>query len=89
MAIARRAMSMSEKIPPCLEKPEDSSKHIWSAWNRIARYIRANRITRTQLFQWMKALEGILSIKNISLLSSVNIEMGESKILTNHRELSV
>lgn len=61
MAIARRAMLMSERLPSCLEKPEDSSKHIWSAWNRIARYIRANRLTRTQLFQWMKALEGILS----------------------------
>ena len=89
MAIARRAMRMSESLPSCLEKPEDSSKHIWSAWNRIARYIRANRITRTQLFQWMKALEGILSNQEHLPSLSVNIEMGESKILTNHRELSV
>jgi IS605 OrfB family transposase len=89
MAIARRAMLMSEKLPPCLEKPEDSSKHIWSAWNRIARYIRAYSITRTQLFQWMKALEGILIIQEHKPSLPVNIEMGESKILTIHRELSV
>jgi hypothetical protein len=76
-------MKCSEKIPPCLEKPEDSSKHSWSVWNRISRYLRDNFITRTQLFQWMKALEGILTIQEHLPSLQVAIEMGESK---NHSQ---
>lgn len=83
MVIARRAMKCSEKIPPCLEKPEDSSKHSWSVWNRISRYLRDNFITRTQLFQWMKALEGILVNQEHLPSLPVAIEMGESK---NHNQ---
>jgi IS605 OrfB family transposase len=83
MVIARRAMKCSEKIPPCLLKPEDFDKHSWSAWNRISRYIRDNSITRTRLFQWMKALEGILIIQEHFPSLPVNMEMGESK---NHSQ---
>ena len=88
MVIARRAMNLSEKIPLCLSKPVDFGKHSWNAWNRISRYIRGNRIKRTQLFQWMKVLEGIQNSEHPPSLS-VNIETGELKISTTHRELSV
>jgi IS605 OrfB family transposase len=83
MVIARRAMKCSEKVPPCLLKPEDFNKHIWSAWNRISRYIRDNFISRSQLFQWMKTLEGILTIQEHFPSLPVNMEMGESK---NHSQ---
>jgi hypothetical protein len=83
MIIARRAMKCSEKVPPCLLKPEDFNKHSWSAWNRISRYLRDNFITRTQLFQWMKALEGILVNQEHLPSLPVAIEMGESK---NHSQ---
>lgn len=76
MAIARRALNLSERLPKCLSLPEDKGKHSWSAWNRVARYIKLHRIRRTQLFQWMKALEGI-SIREHLPSMPVDIEMGE------------
>jgi IS605 OrfB family transposase len=60
MVIARRAMNLSERTPKCLATPEDEARHVWSAWNRIARFLKQYHIPRTRLFQWTKALEGIL-----------------------------
>jgi IS605 OrfB family transposase len=64
MAIARRAMRLSEKIPQCLATPEDEARHVWSGWDRIGRYLKRHDIPRTQLFQWLKALEGILTMSS-------------------------
>lgn len=61
MVIAR-TMNLSEKIPQCLAAPGDEARHIWSAWNRVARYLKLHRIPRARLFQWTKALEGILTL---------------------------
>ena len=61
MVIARRAMRLSERLPQCLSRPEDRDRHDWSAWNRVSRHIKKHGIRRTQLFDWMKTLEGILS----------------------------
>ena len=83
MAIARRALRLTEKIPQCLLKPEDCNKHFWSSWRKVAKYIKQHCIKRTRLFQWKKALEGILTH---SLWAEhfpskqVNIETGEPKI---------
>jgi len=76
MAVARRAMNQSESLPSCLVRPEDQARHSWSAWNRVARYIKHNFIKRAQLFQWEKALEGILN-KEHELSLQVTIETGE------------
>lgn len=82
MAIARRAMNLSEKIPQCLATPEDEARHVWSAWNRVARYIKLHRIPRNRLFQWMKALEGILTsplgVAEHQPSTQVDIDTGES-----------
>jgi IS605 OrfB family transposase len=82
MSIARRAMNLSEKIPNCLLKPEDRNRHCWSAWNRVARFLKQHHISRTRLFQWMKALEGILAVPDGTAehqpSSPVSIETGES-----------
>jgi IS605 OrfB family transposase len=61
MVIARRAMNLSEKMPQCLATPEDEARHVWSAWNHVARYLKLHRIPRSRLFQWTKTLEGILT----------------------------
>lgn len=61
MTIARRAMNLSEQTPKCLSRPEDLDRHCWSAWKRIARFIKQRHIPRARLFQWTKALEGILT----------------------------
>lgn len=61
MCIARRAMRLSERLPQCLARPEDRARHDWSAWNRIARFLKQHCIRRAQLFDWMKALVGILT----------------------------
>src|SRR3569832_323489 len=83
LTIARRAMYLSEKIPLCLATPEDEAKHVWSAWNRVARHLKLHRIPRTRLFQWMKALEGILTSTPDEAehqpSTQVGIEMGEHK----------
>jgi IS605 OrfB family transposase len=72
MAIARRAMNLREAIPQCLATPEDEARHVWSVWNRVARFLKLHRIPRTRLFQWTTALEGILTSpparRNILLL---------------------
>jgi IS605 OrfB family transposase len=62
MVIARRAMNLREEIPQCLATPEDEARHVWSAWNRVARHIKLHRISRPRLFQWMKALGDILTL---------------------------
>ena len=89
MVIARRAMNLSEKIPQCLATPEDEAKHVWSAWNRVARYLKLHRISRARLFQWMKALEGILTLSPDEAehqpSTQVDIETGELQILASHR----
>ncbi len=82
MAIARRALRLTEKIPICLLKPEDFDKHSWSSWRRVSSFIKKNFIKRTQLFQWMKVLEGFLSsLDGAEHFPSmrVDIETGESK----------
>ncbi|MBR8827854.1 MAG: IS200/IS605 family accessory protein TnpB-related protein [Gomphosphaeria aponina SAG 52.96 = DSM 107014] len=61
MVIARRALKLTEKIPQCLLRPEDCNKHSWTSWNKVARYIKQHCVRRGQLFQWKKALEGILT----------------------------
>ena len=60
MTIARRAMNMSERAPHCLIRPEDRLKHSWTTWNRVARYLKSNRVRGSQLFDWMKTLEVVL-----------------------------
>ncbi|MBR8829202.1 MAG: IS200/IS605 family accessory protein TnpB-related protein, partial [Gomphosphaeria aponina SAG 52.96 = DSM 107014] len=82
IAIARRALRLTEKIPQCLLKPEDCNKHFWSSWNKVARYIKQHYIRRNQLFQWMKALEGSIRLPdNTEHFPSlqVNIGTGEQK----------
>jgi len=83
MVIARRAMRFSERIPQCLSLPEDEAKHYWSAWNRVARFIKQHGIKRTQLFDWMKALEGILTCSSGQAehqpSKQVTTQTGESK----------
>jgi IS605 OrfB family transposase len=82
LVIARRAMKRAEKIPQCLATPEDEARHVWSAWNRVARYLKLHRIPRARLFQWMKALGDILTLPpgraEPSPSLSVAIETGES-----------
>ena len=60
MTIARRAMKMSERAPQCLVRPVDRAKHSWTTWNRVSRFLKSNKIRRSQLFDWMKTLEDIL-----------------------------
>ena len=62
MTIARRAMGYSERAPQCLVRPEDRARHPWTTWNRIARFLKNNKIRRSQLFDWMKTLEEIVLI---------------------------
>ena len=62
MTIARRAMGYSECAPSCLTRPEDRVKHSWTTWNRVSRYLKSNKIRRSQLFNWMKTLEDIVLI---------------------------
>jgi len=82
LVIGRRALKLSEKIPQCLLRPEDVNKHDWSHWRRVASFIKLNRIRRTQLFQWRKALEGILTHSlwaEHQLSVQVPIETGEPR----------
>ncbi len=62
MVIARRAMGYSERAPHCLVRPEDRARHPWTTWNRVARYLKSNKIRRSQLFDWMKTLEDIVLV---------------------------
>ncbi|NJK57609.1 MAG: transposase [Pleurocapsa sp. SU_5_0] len=62
MTIARRAMGMSERAPQCLVKPEDLARHSWTTWNRVARYLKSNKVRRSKLFDWMKTLEEIVLV---------------------------
>ena len=62
MTIARRAMGYSERAPQCLVRPEDLARHSWTTWNRVSRYLKNNKVRRSQLFDWMKTLEDIVLI---------------------------
>lgn len=62
MVIARRALKLREALPQCLARTEDRARHDWSGWNRVARFLKQHRIRRHQLFQWMTALEGLLTV---------------------------
>ncbi|NET46214.1 IS200/IS605 family accessory protein TnpB-related protein [Okeania sp. SIO2B3] len=82
LVVGRRALKLSEKIPQCLLRPEDVNKHDWSHWRRVASFIKLHRIRRTQLFQWRKALEGILTHSlwaEHQLSQQVHIETGEPR----------
>lgn len=57
MAIARRALGFSERAFPGLVRPEDQAKSPWTTWNRVARFLKSNQVRRSELFDWMKALE--------------------------------
>lgn len=70
MVIARRAMNCSERAPYCLTRPEDRVKHSWTTWNRLARYLKSNKVRRSKLFDWMKTLEDILVGSDINETSS-------------------
>lgn len=70
MVIARRAMCMSERAPSCLVRPEDRARHSWTTWNRVARYLKSNRVRRSQLFDWMKTLEVILVASDSNKMGS-------------------
>jgi len=50
MAIARRVLKLTEKIPQYLSKPEDCNKHYWTSWNKVVRYIKQHYIRRSQRF---------------------------------------
>ena len=70
MCIARRAMGMSERAPKCLIRPEERFKHSWTTWNRVARYLKSNKVRRSQLFDWMKTLGDVLVSSDIDETTS-------------------
>ncbi len=70
MTIARRAMSMSERAPVCLVRPEDRTRHPWATWNGVARFLKSNFVRRSQLFDWMKTLEKILVVSDNNEMAS-------------------
>lgn len=59
MAIARRAMRHSERVPTCLVSPEDEAKHPWSVWRKISLFLKRSYIKRHDLFNPTKALEDV------------------------------
>jgi IS605 OrfB family transposase len=70
MVIARRAMNMSERAPQCLVRPEDLTRHPWTTWNRVARFLKNNKTKRSKLFDWTKTLEDILVSSDANETSS-------------------
>ncbi|MDJ0532330.1 MAG: hypothetical protein QNJ70_07495 [Xenococcaceae cyanobacterium MO_207.B15] len=54
-----KIQSLSERAPVCLVRPEDRARHPWTTWNRIARFLKSNKVRRSELFDWMKTLEKI------------------------------
>jgi len=72
MTIARRAMGHSERSPLCLVRPEERPKHPWTTWNRVARFLKKNKIRRSQLFDWKKALGKILVGSDVSNNGDIN-----------------
>ena len=58
MAIARRAMRHSERVPTCLMSPEDEIKHPWAVWRKISLFLKRFYVKRHDLFNPTKALEG-------------------------------
>jgi len=69
MTIARRAIGHSERAPKCLVRPEDRARHPWTTWNRVARYLKSNRVRRSELFDWTKTLGDILVSSDINEMS--------------------
>lgn len=57
MALARRGLRLSERLPKCLARPEDQTKHPWSGWAKISKSLRDARIPRHKLFAWSNPLE--------------------------------
>lgn len=70
MTIARRAIGCSERAPKCLVRPEDRTRHSWTTWNRVSRYLKSNKIRRSELFDWTKTLEEILVSSDANEMSS-------------------
>lgn len=57
LALGRRGLRLSERLPKCLARPEDRTKHTWSGWARISKHLRDNDIPRHRLFAWSNPLE--------------------------------
>ena len=89
MTIARRAMSMSERAPVCLVRPEDRTRHPWTTWNRVARFLKSNFVRRSQLFDWMKTLEKILVISDSNEMDSPTLSLASSQSNRITREFTV
>ena len=70
MTIARRAIGHSERAPKCLVRLEDRPRHSWTTWNRVSRFLKNNKIRRSQLFDWTKTLEKVLVDSDINETSS-------------------
>ncbi|MDJ0530972.1 MAG: hypothetical protein QNJ70_00530 [Xenococcaceae cyanobacterium MO_207.B15] len=66
MTIARRAMGYSERPPKCLVRPEDRTRHPWTTWNVVSRYLKSNKVRRSNLFDWTKALGKVLVSSDIN-----------------------
>ena len=79
MTIARRAMGMSERSPKCLVRPEDRARHPWTTWNRVARFLKSNKIRRSQLFDWTKTLETILVSSDSNEMDSKSLSLASSQ----------
>ena len=62
MVIARRALGHSERAFRGLVRPEDRTKSPWVTWNRVARFLKSNKVRRSELFDWMKALGKFLAL---------------------------
>lgn len=52
LVLGRRGLRLSERLPKCLARPEDQTKHTWSGWARISKQLRDNDIPRHRLFAW-------------------------------------
>lgn len=52
LAIARRGMRLSEKIPHSINAylSVNDQKHIWSGWNKLNRLLKQSRVSRNQFY---------------------------------------
>ena len=87
MTIARRAMNMSERAPQCLVRPEDRARHSWTSWNRVSRFLKSNKIRRSQLFDWTNTLGNCLVISNSNETSSA-LSFASSQLDRKIREIT-
>lgn len=71
MTIARRAMGCSERAPHCLVRPEDRARHPWTTWHRVSRYLKSNKVRRSELFDWMKTLGKILVVSDSNEMNNL------------------